>query len=90
MTTLRHSLPGLDAYLRRHVPAQARILAALATGVANQAASSRWPALRRIEVDGQALDLTADRITPAGPLLEAYSYMVQLTPAGKEQRQVGC
>jgi len=46
--------------------------------------------LRRIEVDGQALDLTADRITPAGPLLEAYSYLVQLTPAGKEQRQVGC
>ncbi|MCX6032972.1 MAG: methyltransferase domain-containing protein [Chloroflexi bacterium] len=40
-------------------------------------------ALQRIEVDGQALDWEANRITTTGPLLEAYSYLVQLIPAGQ-------
>lgn len=35
-------------------------------------------AVKRIEVDGEALDLDANNITISGPLLEAYSYLVQL------------
>jgi SAM-dependent methyltransferase len=39
-------------------------------------------ALQRIEVDGQVLDVEADAITTSGPLMEAYSYLVQLIAAG--------
>ena len=39
-------------------------------------------ALGRIEVDGQVLDVEADAITTSGPLMEAYSYLVQLIVAG--------
>lgn len=35
-------------------------------------------ALKRIEVDGLAIDLDADQITTSGPLMEAYSYLVVL------------
>ncbi|MBN1286337.1 MAG: class I SAM-dependent methyltransferase [Anaerolineae bacterium] len=35
-------------------------------------------ALRQLEVDGNALDFTSGAITTAGPLMEAYSYLVQL------------
>jgi SAM-dependent methyltransferase len=35
-------------------------------------------ALKRIEVDGQALDPDANRITTSGPLMDAYSYLVEL------------
>ena len=34
--------------------------------------------LHRIEVNGQALDFQGGRITTSGPLMEAYSYLVQL------------
>ena len=37
-------------------------------------------ALQHIEVDGQALDLRADDITTAGPLMRAWGYLVQLVP----------
>lgn len=35
--------------------------------------------LKRIEVEGEALDLGASTITSSGPLMEAWSYLVQLT-----------
>jgi SAM-dependent methyltransferase len=34
--------------------------------------------LERIEVDGDVLEFTTNRITPSGPLLETYSYLVKL------------
>lgn len=34
--------------------------------------------IHRIEVDGESLDLAANSITISGPLMEAYSYLVQL------------
>jgi hypothetical protein len=38
-------------------------------------------ALRRIEVDGQALAFETAAITTSGPLLDAWSYLAQLTAA---------
>ncbi len=38
-------------------------------------------ALKRLEVDGQALDFTGDQISTGGPLAEAYSFLVQLIAA---------
>lgn len=35
--------------------------------------------IHRIEVDGESVDLEANSITISGPLMEAYSYLVQLT-----------
>ncbi len=35
--------------------------------------------LKRIEVEGEELDLAADTITCAGPFMEAWSYLVQLS-----------
>ena len=35
-------------------------------------------ALRRVEVDGAALDFESSAITTSGPLLEAWSYLVKL------------
>jgi len=43
-------------------------------------------AVKRIEVDGEVLDLEANRITPSGPLMQIYSYLVQLVSLGTEQR----
>lgn len=37
--------------------------------------------LKRIEVEGEALDLAANTITTAGPLMDAWSYLVQLVHA---------
>ena len=37
-------------------------------------------ALKRLEVNGQALDFAGNQIITSEPLLEAYSYLVQLTP----------
>jgi hypothetical protein len=39
-------------------------------------------ALKRIEVDGEAIDLDANDITTSGPLMEAYSYRVLLQADG--------
>jgi hypothetical protein len=39
-------------------------------------------ALKRIEVDGAALDFQTDAITTSGPLMKAWSYLAQLTADG--------
>ncbi|MBU0491173.1 MAG: hypothetical protein KKA73_14120 [Chloroflexi bacterium] len=40
-------------------------------------------ALARIEVDGEAMDVTANRITRSGLLMEAWCYLAQLVRAKK-------
>ena len=40
-------------------------------------------ALKRIEVDGQDVDFESNRITKSGPLMVAWSYLVQLMPDGR-------
>jgi hypothetical protein len=37
-------------------------------------------ALQRLEVQGEALEVTSSPITTSGPLLEAYTYLAQLIP----------
>jgi SAM-dependent methyltransferase len=41
-------------------------------------------ALKRLEVEGQALDFTSEAIVTSGPLVDAYSYLVQLIPDGSQ------
>ena len=34
--------------------------------------------LKHLEVDGQALDFTSEAVTTSGPLMDTYSFLVQL------------
>jgi SAM-dependent methyltransferase len=42
--------------------------------------------VKRMEVDGQTLAFGGDEVTTGGPLMDAWSYLVQLAPAGEGKR----